>query len=231
MLQQYRKKLVLLAVLAIIAGIAGFAAWNYIGKWTPPRDQYPTQGVSVSESSGSINWPNVKALGADFAYVQVGLGSNVRDRNFAANFMGARKAGLRVGAMHQYSLCDVAQEQATNFVTTVPRSSAALPPAVALDFHEACKTRPVRSLVLSELGTFLNQIESHSGKPAILRISQDFEEQYKVSEAIGRTIWVTGNFFEPDYAAKPWVMWQANEYYRIRGIEGPVRWSVVQGSE
>ncbi len=226
-----RKRLIWLAVIVTIGVVIYFAAWHYVGKWTPERDLYPTQGVSVSESNGAINWPNVKALGADFAYIRMGSGSAVRDSKFADNFAGARKADMRVGALHQYNLCDIAQDQATNFVTTVPRYSAALPPAIELDFREGCKKRPARSLVLSELGTFLNQIESHSGKPAILLIRKSFEQKYQVSKGISRTIWVAGNFFEPEYAAKPWAMWQANAYYRIWGIDGPVQWNVVQASE
>ena len=151
-----------------------------------------------------------------------------RDANFAANYAQASDAGLRTGALHHYSLCRLAQDQATNFVTTVPRDPAALPPAVELSFQEGCADRPNRSLVLSELGTFLNQIERHTGKPALLLIRPDFEDMYRISEAVPRTIWLSGNFFPPDYAAKPWVMWEANAHYRIAGIDGPVKWNVVR---
>ncbi len=230
MSRSIRNKLIGLA--AIVAGLAAlyFIAAAFVSGWTPPRDQYPTQGVSVSQDDGIINWPNVRALGADFAYIRATAGSETRDINFAANFAEAQTEELRVGAVHQYSLCRLAQDQATNFVTTVPRNPRALPPAVELSFDDTCTDRPTRSLVLSELETFLNQIESHAGKPALLLIRPEFEEEYRISEANPRTIWLSGNFFPPDYAAKPWVMWQANDYYKIRGIDGPVAWNVVRSS-
>ena len=113
-------------------------------------------------------------------------------------------------------------------MTTVPRSEQALPPAVQLDFSDTCKGRPNRALILSELATFLNQIEVHSGTPAILLLTKDFEKEYNVSSAIDRTVWLEGNWFPPDYSARPWVMWTANTARRVDGLEGPVRWAVVR---
>jgi lysozyme len=114
------------------------------------------------------------------------------------------------------------------FLTSVPRNDRALPPAVQLDFSETCKGRPNRALILSELATFLNQIEAHSGTPAILLLTQEFEKEYQVSKSIDRTVWLEGDWFAPDYSARPWVMWTANAQRRVRGIDGSVRWVVVR---
>lgn len=228
MSRRIKKWFVALILIAAAAAAVYAAAWKFVVGWTPPRGQYPLQGLTVSESNGPVIWPSVKALGADFAYVRATAGAGKRDVSFAENYAQANQAGLRTGALHQYSLCRMAQDQATNFVTTVPRDADALPPAVELSFQDNCAKRPTRALVLSELGTFLNQIERHTGKPAVLLIRPDFEKSYRVSEAIPRTIWLSGNFLPPDYAAKPWVMWEANRYYRIKGIDGPVRWNVVR---
>ncbi len=227
----YRTRLI--AIAAVIAALAAlyFVAAALVAAWTPPRAQYPTQGVSVSAADGDINWANVGALGADFAYIRATEGSRTRDISFAANFAQAQEEKLRVGAIHQYSLCRPAQDQATNFVTTVPRDPAALPPAIELAFQENCPDRPSRSILLGELETFLNQVENHTDKPALLLIRPDFEDEYRISDAIPRNIWVSGDFFPPDYGAKPWVMWQASQFHETRGIDGPVAWNVVRSSE
>jgi lysozyme len=60
-------------------------------------------------------------------------------------------------------------------------------------------------------------------------LAEDFEEQYRISAAIDRNVWLERTWLLPDYAAKPWVMWTANPSRRIDGIEGRVRWAVVRG--
>jgi lysozyme len=113
-------------------------------------------------------------------------------------------------------------------ITSVPRNDRALPPAVQMDFSEGCNSRPNRALILAELATFLNQIEAHSGTPAILLLTPDFEEEYQVSKSIDRNIWLEGNGISPDYSARPWVMWTANSQRRVSGP--PRAWSKPQST-
>lgn len=217
-----------LATIVMVLLVVAFVLRNIAVGWAPSRDQYPVQGISVDENHGTITWHVAGATGVDFAYIQATAGAEKRDRNFADNIEGAREAGIRYGALHDYSLCRLAADQATIFVTTVPRATNMLPPAVRLDFDEGCSDRPGRALVLSELNTFLNQIESHSGKPAIIEVSREFEELYNISSGIDRTFWLDANFFPPDYATKPWVMWRASDMRRISGVDGPINWNVVR---
>jgi lysozyme len=226
---QNRKNTVLrFGLIIIVLLIIAFVLRNIAVGWAPPRDQYPVQGISVDASNGEIIWHVAGATGVDFAYVMATNGAEERDANFATNIKGAREAGIRYGAVHEYSMCRLATDQATMFVTTVPREENILPPAVRLAYDNGCKDRPGRALVLSELNTFLNQIEGHSGKPAVIIVSKEFEEDYSISSGISRTFWLEGNFFPPDYATKPWVMWRASDMRRISGIDGPVNWNVVR---
>jgi lysozyme len=212
--------------LSLLLGI--YVIWGYATGWAPSRDEYNVQGVVVSEANGKPEWARLGATGVDFAYITASEGARGRDAQFEANLEGVQQAGIRYGALHHFDICRLASDQATLFITTVPRSEQALPPAVQLDFSDTCKGRPNRALILSELATFLNQIEAHSGTPAILLLNKEFEEEYKVSSSIDRTVWLEGNYFLPDYSARPWVMWTANKARRVDGIEGPVRWAVVR---
>lgn len=212
--------------LAVALGI--YAVWSYAASWAPSRDEYLVQGIVVSEANGKPRWSELGATGVDFAYLTASEGARGRDAEFQANLEGVQQAGIRYGALHHFDICRLASDQATFFITTVPRSEAALPPAVQLDFSETCKGRPNRALILSELATFLNQIEAHSGSPAILLLTPEFEKEYNVSSAIDRTVWLEGNWFLPDYSARPWVMWTANTARHVGGIDGPVRWAVVR---
>jgi lysozyme len=212
--------------LAVALGI--FVVWRYTTGWAPSRDEYAVQGIVVSEVNGKPDWAQLGATGVDFAYITAVEGARGRDVQFQANLEGVKQAGIRYGALHHFDICRLASDQATLFITTVPRSDASLPPAVQLDFSETCKGRPNRALILSELATFLGQIEAHSGTPAILLLTPEFEKEYQVSSAIDRTVWLEGNWFLPDYSARPWVMWTANTARHIAGVDGPVRWAVVR---
>ena len=83
-------------------------------------------------------------------------------------------------------------------------------------------------MLLSELATFLAQIEAHTGKPSLIAPGPSFEADYKVTEGIARTTWLRRDFFEPDYGAHPWAMWQANDYIRLTGAGGTVGWNVLR---
>jgi len=218
----------LLLGLLIVSALL-WAAFHWLTtRWTPSRARYPVQGITVDAESGEINWRMAKAAGADFVYLLASSGSEGRDPAFGAYLAGARRAGLRYGAIHRFNLCRLASDQATRFIATVPRDAAMLPPVVQLDYWPRCKARPNRDTLLAELNIFLNQIETHAGKPAIIRVSHAFEADYDVASGINRTLWLEGDFFPPGYATRPWVMWTASTWRRVDGIEGPIEWDVVQ---
>ena len=124
--------------------IAGGATWMFATGWAPSRATYAVQGIDVSEANGAIDWTAMKAQEVDFAYARATAGVGTRDASFAANWAGMTEAGVRRGAIHVFSLCGSAAEQADAFVTTVPRDPAALPAAIDLSFHEDCPARPAR---------------------------------------------------------------------------------------
>lgn len=217
--------------IALALALGVFVLWRVVIGWTPSLDDYPVQGVVVDASNGQPVWSTLAATGVDFAYLTATIGDKTRDAKFASNMEAISDVGVRYGALHIFDICRLATDQATLFITTVPRSPNALPPAVALGFSKTCASKPDRALILSEVSTFLSQIEAHAGKPAVLMLAQDFEEQYRISAAVDRNVWLERTWFLPDYAAKPWVMWTANTARNIDGVDGRVRWVVVRSDK
>lgn len=218
----------LLILLAVLGGGATALAFGLAARWAPARADYPVQGVALSADNGPVDWARLAGAHVDFAWLLATTGSDVRDPAFAIGWAEAGQAGLRRGAVHIYSLCRLATDQARLFLATVPRDGAALPPVVALEFSPGCTARPGRDLVLSELNVLLNAIEAHSGKAAILRISAEFETAYHISAGINRTLWLDRLYLQPRYAARDWVLWTANPWRRVTGIDGPVAWTVAR---
>ena len=214
---------VLLAVL-----VAGWGWWT-LRQWRPSKLEFPMQGVEVSGSDGAVDFKALKATGANFAYLDASASAFARDPGFVKNLEDARAAKLQVGAVHKYDPCQPAESQAANFVTVVPRDKAMLPPAVDLDLlADECPVKVTDAGVESELMTFINQIETHTGKPTILKISSAFESRYHLSSAIDRNVWLVRTRFQPDYAGRPWTLWSASSMFRSEAAEGPLNWVVVQ---
>lgn len=213
--------------LAVCAAILAGAVWWYAAQWAPARANYAVQGIDVSQASGAIDWRMVKARDVDFAYLAATSGADHRDAQFTGHWSAAAEAGIRRGAIHGFSLCATAAAQAGAFVATVPRDPGALPAAIDLDFRADCPARPARDVALDQIRELAAIIETHSGKPVVLRISAAFEDGYGVSEAIPRPIWAMRDFLKPDYTSRPWRMWRSNSFRRVDGIERPVEWSVV----
>lgn len=224
-----------LAAALLLAALVGAAwAWWQAQHWTPARGKYPVQGVLIGAADGAADFRALAAVGARFVYLEASQGSEGRDTRFAANLALLQESGLPFGVVHEYDPCIPAEQQAANFVTIVPRgtgtaSPALLPPVIALDKPaSACGNPAIENGVEAELTTFLNQVEGHTGQPAILRLSKGFEQQYHMAARIERNLWLEGGWLEPDYAGRPFTLWTANPQLATEVTEGPVRWVVAQ---
>lgn len=219
----------ILGALLLVAMIGGGWGWWHLHHWLPERTIYPTQGVEIGVDDGPVNWQSIKAIGADFAYIDASASAFARDPRFVENFEAARGAGMQVGAVHRYDPCQPAEKQAANFVTTVPRDPDLLPPAVELDMlADNCPVRVSDAKVESELMTFLNQVETHTGKPVILKVTRQFESRYEIASKLDRNLWLVRDRFLPDYAGRPWTLWTANSSLANEIAQDDLRWVVVQ---
>lgn len=215
-----------IGALSMVFGLTAVVVWTLALSWRP-SDRYPFQGVDVSETQGPVDWWTVRHDGADFAYLRASYGAVGRDARFADNWADVHATGMRRGAIHVYSICQLAADQANNFNATVPRAADALPAAVDVGFVGDCPARPERAVVLGELNRYVAMVEMHTGKPVLLKVARDFEAAYRVTAGVARPVWAVQPFFPPDYPARPWRMWQASDMRRIDGVNGAVHWDVV----
>ena len=215
------------AVLAVLAAAAAIGAWWYLGHWRPDPGRYPSQGVEIGADDGVVDWRGVRAVGGHFVYLDASASAFARDPGFTRNLEDARAAGLQVGAVHRYDPCQPADRQAANFMTLVPRDAALLPPAVDLSATaDDCPVHVSEGAVESELTTFLNQIEMHTGKSAVLKLSPAFERRYGIAAKFERPLWLARDRLQPGYVARPWTLWTANAALRTEVAEKPLRWLV-----
>lgn len=224
-----KTRLRLLGAVLLLALIAGGYAWWHMQHWTPDRAIYPMQGVEIGADDEGVDWAALKAIGADFAYIDASASAFARDPAFSRNLGDANDAKMKVGAVHRYDPCQPAEKQAANFVTVVPRDDNLLPPAVELAMTaDNCPVKVSDAAVESELTTFLNQVETHTGKPAILKLMPGFEDRYAMASRVDRNLWLVRDRLQPDYAGRPWTMWTANSALNTAIASKGLRWLVVQ---
>jgi lysozyme len=213
-------------LLALLGG--GWAWWQW-HHWLPDRARYPVQGVEIGAQDGAVDWRALKVTGADFAYLDASAGAFARDPAFSRNLAAARSAGLKTGAVHRYDPCQPGDRQAANFVVVVPRDALMLPPVVELErTADDCPVATSDAEVESELMTFLNQVETHTGEHSLLKLGAGFEDRYAMAARIERNLWLERDLLQPDYAGRPWTLWTANSGLASDHVADRLRWVVAQ---
>ncbi len=226
-IRRWRMPTILLLTAFVLA--LGVTGWWTLTHWRPGRAQFPVQGIEADSDSGVIDWPGVRAIGARFAYLDATAGAFAHDPAFRRDLGDARTAGLKVGAVHRYDPCQPADRQAANFAAVVPQDPAMLAPAIDLtQTGDDCPVHVTDAGVERELMTFINQIEAHSGKPAVLKLSPQFERRYRLAAKIDRKLWLTRRMLQPDYAGRPWALWTANPAARTEVAEHALGWLAAQ---
>lgn len=224
---RWRLHLVALIVLAGLVGTVWY--WWDMRQWAPDETLYPDQGIAIDQRHGLVGFATVRALGGKFAYLGASRGAGGQDTRFVRNLAAARQAGLKPGAIHAFDPCVPADGQSANFARVVPRDPELLPPVILLDrTGDDCESRASDAGIESELLTLINQIELHSGKPLILKPTEEFEARYHIGERLERDLWLVRDRFEPDYAGRPWLLWSANRARVTVAADEPVEWVVVQ---
>jgi lysozyme len=226
-----RRWLLRLAALGVLFAIA-FAAWLWwdMRSWRPDEVLYPEQGALAPASREDIRFATLKAIGAQFVYLPLVPGPGMdAPGGFADRFPRAREAGLQVGVMLEFDPCAPADAQSGVFAQMVPRDPDLLPPAIGLTrLGDGCTPKVSDAAVESELMTLINQIETHVGKPVILKLGRGFQDRHNTATTLARDLWLARDRARPDYAGRPWLLWSANSALVSEASAEPIEWVVVQ---
>lgn len=201
----------------------------YLG-YEPDAARYPVRGIDVSHHQGPVDWAAVAAGPVDFVYLKATEGGDFRDSAFADHWVDTARAGLPRGAYHFFTLCRPGAEQAANFIATVPADPASLPPAVDLEFVGNCAARPAKETFAAELAVFLDRVEAHYGRPAVLYTTRGFHRAYLDGLALDRPFWLRSLMVAPRYGPEDWTVWQFHDRGDRPGVSGPVDLNVFAGS-
>jgi lysozyme len=92
------------------------------------------EGIDVFDGQGAIDWAAVADGGIAFAMIKATQGTYDTQSTFAANWLGAERAGVRRGAYHFFDPTEDGAAQAQHFLAAVgPLAAADLPPMLDLE--------------------------------------------------------------------------------------------------
>ena len=212
----------MLVLLGIFCGlvVAWLVLWFvWMPSYRPSLREGESYGVDVSHHQGVVAWKRVAKDNISFAYIKATEGGDHVDTQFAANWSGAKSAGLRRGAYHFFTFCRPGAEQARNFLKIVP-SDAELPPVVDVEFGGNCSKRPSRADFVRELKAFVSTVEAERGDKVVIYSIDSAERQYGALEAIANPEWKRRIMLRP--SGKRWLFWQYTYRAKVDGVEGPV---------
>ena len=186
------------------------------------------QGIDVSHYQGTVNWPEVRQAGIEFAFAKATDGLTWTDPQFADNRPAMKAAGLLRGAYHFFEPADDAAQQAQFFLQTVQLAAGDLPPA--LDVETAASS----AMALWEgVETWLQTVAAATGVQPFLYVDPTFADEYEIPASLAAyPLWIA----EYDVAQptlpegwSTWLIWQQSESGTVAGVTGTVDLDVLNG--
>lgn len=191
---------------------------------------YPVVGVDVSNHQGRIDWDRLAASGVAFAYIKATEGATFRDRSFERNWAEAARTGVARGAYHFFTLCRSGAEQAQNFIETVPKDPAALPPVVDAEHMGPCTETPTPGNHVTMLEELIAALESHYGRRPLVYTTAEFDGAMLRGELAGESFWARSLVIPPTFRTGSWVIWQYHNRGRRPGVDGDVDLNAFRGT-
>lgn len=224
-----RRIIIPLIVLLVVAGAAGGGGYLFYMTFRLSDAVFPLHGLDVSHHQGEIDWNAVATDPPAFVFMKATEGGDFRDTRFQENWQEAARVGIPRGAYHFFTLCRPGADQARNFIDAVPRDPAALPPVVDLEFGGNCADRPDQAAFVAELQAFLDPVERHYGRSAMIYTTADFYRRYLEGQIEDRPYWAMGLVLQPRFRDAGWTVWQYHHHGTWPGIDGPVDLNVFAG--
>ncbi|MGH7297347.1 MAG: glycoside hydrolase family 25 protein [Polyangiaceae bacterium] len=220
----------------VLSAVGLFACGGTPGESTGSSDSDVTscasgqtvEGIDVSKWDGTIDWNQVKKSGRAFAFVRVSDGLNYPDSTFAANWAGAKGAGIHRGAYQYFEANQNATSQANLVLSKLGSDPGELPVVVDVEVTDGESAATIRSAI----DTWSSVIEKGTGRAPVVYVSPGFWPSVGgKAEADG--LWVANwgvSCPSLPSAWSGWQFWQYSDTGSVPGISGQVDLNRFNGS-
>jgi lysozyme len=223
------------SLVLVTAGIGG--GLFYFGKIHinhPSRSQFPIRGIDISSYQKNIDWNRIDPSEINFVLIKATEGGDFKDPMFKSNWENVRERKLVSGAYHFFTFCKSGQEQAKNYIDTVPVAKYTLPPVIDLEFIGNCNKKLTSTELDRELQSFIDLVAARYDRQPLLYTTNEFYNAYLRGKYPSIPIWIS-DFYSfnrtptlPD--GKAWTFWQYTERGTVSGIDGLVDLDVFNGT-
>ena len=187
-------------------------------------------GVDVSKWQGKIDYDKVKAAGASFVMMRIGVeGSSTRELSidpfYEQNIEEAKKAGLKVG-VYLYSIAtskDKAKEHAEWVIKTLNKEKLDLPIVFDWESWSSWNSYKISFHEINEIANIFIETVENKGYEGMLYSSKYYLETIWQNKK-GYPVWLahyTNEGNKTNYTGK-YKMWQLCSDGHIDGINGDV---------
>ena len=226
----------LAAILACAAIVAGYLVLTPDVK--APRAPEPpacetgetVPGIDVSYYQQRIAWKRVRRAGMRFAFIRVSDGTTVSDPRFAANWAGARRAGLMRGAYQYFRPEESAIAQADLLIAALARDRGELPPVIDLETDGGLTPAQLQD----RARVWVARVRDRLGVEPIVYTGPEFwRARARGADLTAQPLWIAHYTSSCPTVPSPWTawtFWQHSDRGRVRGIAGRVDLSVFAGT-
>lgn len=186
------------------------------------------KGIDISRHNGTVYWPKA-ATAIDFAILRAGYGKTSTDETFAANYKGAKAAGLRVGAyLYSYALTpDDARAEARHLLRIVRGLELDMPLWFDMEDADGYKREHGFSFTRSNISAitqaFVDTIRAAGYKCGVYASKSWLDDYIQVD---ADAVWLAQWAYKPTYT-KPFDVWQNSDYGTVPGVTGKVDTNVL----
>jgi lysozyme len=199
---------------------------------TPPacRLDPTTAGIDVSYYQGDIAWPRVRRAGVSFAFIRVSDGATIHDSKFAANWDGAKRAGVLRGAYQFFRPEESAIDQANVLIAALRvRGTGELPPVIDI---EVTGGLPLATVV-ANARVWIEHVRGQLGVEPIVYTNYGMWRWGGATELGRQPLWLAHYTHRCPSVPPPWsrwTFWQYTDNGRVDGIDTPVDLDVFDGT-
>lgn len=196
-------------------------------------DSNIVNGIDVSQWQAKINWPKVKAAGAEFVFIRCGYTSLSEkfamheDQYFRTNIQGAYDAGLKVGIyfFSNSKTVSEAQQEAEKTLELIDDYKHMITLPVVFDFEAFSNAYRAyglpKSQVTKNMIVYSDMVEAAGYTPMYYGSPNFLASSYDVSQLTDYDCWLANYTTQTAYTGD-YVYWQYSSTGKVDGITGNV---------
>lgn len=223
-------KILIASILIAAVGLVIYKFFFEPDFFAVDKNRYPIFGIDISKHNGRLNWEELNNKDIDFVFMKVTEGRTLIDPCFKANYSGAKKMNMKVGAYHFFKFNRDGGDQARNFLSQIKTLKLDFPPILDVEEYTNMRSRKSRNDVVKEIRKFVNVVESRTNRKVLFYMNENDYKRYIKDEFDSNPLWICSLDEEPKID-RDWKFWQYTHRGKLNGVRGLFDLNTFYGSK